>query len=111
MGTASDRTQAFGGCKGEKIVSKVLISKYVCVWTVGGAGGCYGELGVTVPQPVWVNWFRMLTFFPWGLTTFFFFSACFSAQIVRLPQLRGSLLVNIENAKAFYYKCNFGAYG
>lgn len=65
-------------CRGsEQIVNHGLESDSVCVCVcIGRAGGCYGELGVTVPQPAWANWFRMLTFFPWGLTTFFFFFAC-----------------------------------
>ena len=69
-------------CSGsEQIGNRGLESDSVCVCVcvcvcIGRAGGCYGELGVTVPQPAWANWFRMLTFFPWGLTTFFFFFAC-----------------------------------
>ena len=64
-------------------------------------GACYGELSVMVPQPVWVNLFRMLTFFPWSLTTFFSFFAClFSCLSVRPPQLCGSSLVSVENDRS-----------
>lgn len=60
---------------GEGVWVRVHMCACVCLERAGGAG----ELGVTVPQPAWVNWFRMLTFFPWGLTAFFFCFACLFA--------------------------------